>query len=166
MPFDRVEDAFAAIESGKCDGYTDDGGSVAALRSTMKKPDDWDILEEVISKEPLGIHTRQGDDNWSEIVRWLHFGLLTAEESGVTKENASEMAKSSGSPTVRRLLGVEGEFGRMLGLDNDWMLRAIRVAGNYGEIYDEHFGPNGLGLPRGLNRLWNQGGLQYALPWR
>ncbi|MBI1775338.1 MAG: amino acid ABC transporter substrate-binding protein [Proteobacteria bacterium] len=164
--FDRVEEAFAATESGRCDGYTDDGGSVAAARSTMKNPKDWDIVDEVISKEPLGIHTRQGDENWSNFTRWLHFALLTAEENGISKASADQMAKTSTDPFVRRLLGEEGDFGKMLGLDNAWALRAIKVAGNYGEIYEEHFGAKGLGLPRGLNRLWDKGGLQYAWPFR
>ena len=164
--FDRVEEAFAATESGRCDGYTDDGGSVAAARSTMKNPKDWDIIDEVISKEPLGIHTRQGDEQWSNFTKWLHMALLTAEESGITKANAEQMAKSSNDPFVRRLLGEEGDFGKMMGLDNQWALRAIKVAGNYGELYEQHFGANGLGLPRGLNKLWDKGGLQYALPFR
>ena len=149
-----------------CDGYTDDGGSVAAARSTMKNPKDWDIIEEVISKEPLGIHTRQGDEQWTNICKWMHFALLTAEENGVTKANADQQAKTATDPFVRRLLGAEGDFGKLLGLDNDWALRAIKVAGNYGEIYDAHFGDKGLGLPRGLNKLWDKGGLQYALPFR
>ena len=164
--FDRTEEAFAATESGRCDGYTDDGGSVAAARSTMKNPKDWDIIDEVISKEPLGLHTRQGDESWSNIVKWLHFAFLTAEESGVTKANADQMAKTSTDPFVRRLLGAEGDFGKLLGIDNDWALRAIKTSGNYAEIYEAHFGEKGLGLPRGLNKLWNKGGLQYALPFR
>ena len=164
--FDRTEEAFAATESGRCDGYTDDGGSVAAARSTMKDPKAWDIIEEVISKEPLGIHTRQGDEGWTNVAKWLHFALLTAEENAVTKANADQQAKTATDPFVRRLLGAEGDFGKLLGLDNDWALRAIKAVGNYGEIYDAHFGDKGLGLPRGLNKLWDKGGLQYALPFR
>ncbi len=164
--FEKTEEAFAAAEAGRCDGYTDDTGSLAAARSTMKNPNDWEVLADVISKEPLGIYVRQGDENWALIGKWLHFGLLTAEELGITKANADEMAKISKDPFVRRLLGLEGDFGKLLGIDNAWMLNALKVVGNYGEIYDEHFGPKALALPRGQNNLWTKGGLQYALPFR
>ena len=163
--FEKTEEAFAAAESGRCDGYSDDTGSLAAARSTMKVPGDWDILEEVISKEPLGLHVRQGDQNWSIIAKWMHMALLNAEELGVTKANADEMLKSN-DPFIRRLLGVEGDFGKMLGLDNKWAYNAIKAVGNYGEIYELHFGSKGLGLPRGLNNQWTKGGLQYGLPIR
>ena len=164
--FEKTEEAFAAAEAGRCDGYTDDTGSLAAARSTMKNPNDWEVLAEVISKEPLGIYVRQGDENWALIGKWMHFALLTAEELGITKANADEMAKTSKDPFVRRLLGLEGDFGKLLGLDNAWALNAIKVVGNYGEVYDEHFGPKALALPRGQNNLWTKGGLQYALPFR
>jgi general L-amino acid transport system substrate-binding protein len=164
--FERSEEAFAAAESGRCDGYTDDGGSVAAARSAMKQPADWVILPDIISKEPLGLHVREGDDKWEDIVRWMHFSLLTAEELGVTRANVDDMKANSTDPYVRRLLGVEGDFGQLLGVDNEWAYRAIKDAGNYGEIYDRYFGPDALGLPRGLNNLWTKGGLQYAWPYR
>ncbi|MDR6953320.1 general L-amino acid transport system substrate-binding protein [Ancylobacter sp. 3268] len=163
--FEKSEEAFAAAESGRCDGYSDDTGSLAAARSTMKVPDDWVILPEVISKEPLGIHTRDGDYRWSDIVFWVDAGLKTAEEFGITKENVDEK-KSSNDPFVRRLLGLEGDFGKKLGLDNEAFARAIKAVGNYGQIYDASFGPKALGLPRGINNLWNQGGLHYPLPFR
>ena len=163
--FDKAEEAIAAMEAGRCDGYTDDTGSLAGMRSTLKAPNDWMVLPEVISKEPLGLHIRSGDPRWQKIVFWLDNMLKSAEEFGVTKANADQM-KTSKDPFVLRLLGVEGDFGKMLGLDNDWALRAIKVAGNYGELYDTHFGPKALDLPRGLNNLYNKGGLHYTLPLR
>lgn len=163
--FERTEEAFAAAEAGRCDGYTDDTGSLAAARSTMKVPNDWVILPEVISKEPLGIHSRDGDERWADILKWMHMALLTAEESGITQANVDQM-KSSPDPFIRRLLGLEGDFGKLLGLDNEWAYRAIKAVGNYGEIYDRFFGPKALGLPRSQNNLWMNGGLQYALPFR
>jgi len=163
--FDKTEEAFAAAEAGRCDGYSDDTGSLAAARSTMKVPDDWVIMPEVISKEPLGIHTRDGDYRWSDIVFWVDTALKTAEEFDVTKENL-DSKKSSTDPFVRRLLGLEGDFGKQLGIDNEAFARAIKAVGNYGQIYDEHFGSKGLGLPRGQNNLYTKGGLHYPLPLR
>ncbi len=163
--FDKAEEAVAAMEAGRCDGYTDDTGSLAGMRSTLKVPNDWMVLPEVISKEPLGIHIRSGDPRWQKIVFWLDTALKSAEEFGVTKANADQM-KTSKDPFVLRLVGVEGDFGKMLGLDNEWSLRAIKVAGNYGEMYETHFGPKALDLPRGLNNLYNKGGLHYTLPLR
>ena len=164
--FEKSDEATAAMEAGRCDGYTDDTGSLAAVRSTMKNPADWVVLEGVISKEPLGIHIRSGDVNWRNTLYWLDAALKTAEELNVTKANADQMRANSGDPAVKRLLGLEGGFGALLGLDNDWALRAIKTAGNYGEIYNEFFGPKALDLARGQNNLWSQGGLQYALPFR
>ena len=164
--FEKSDEAIAAMEAGRCDGYTDDTGSLAAVRSTLKTPADWIVLEGVISKEPLGLHIRSGDVTWRNIVFWVDAALKTAEEAGVTKGNAADMAKNGKDPLVKRLLGVEGGFGPMLGLNNDWTLQAIKAAGNYGEIYDEFFGPKALDLARGQNRLWSQGGLHYALPFR
>ena len=163
--FEKSEEAFAAAEAGRCDGYSDDTGSLAAARSTMKVPDDWMIMPEVISKEPLGIHTRDGDYRWSDIVFWVDTALKTAEEFGITKANIDEKKKSE-DPFVRRVLGLEGDFGKQLGIDNEAFYKAIKAVGNYGEIYDTHFGPKALGLPRGLNNLWSQGGLHYPLPFR
>ena len=164
--FEKSDEATAAMEAGRCDGYTDDTGSLAAVRSTLKAPADWLVLEGVISKEPLGIHSRSGDVGWRNILFWLDAGLKTAEELGVTKANADLMRATSTDPAVKRLLGAEGGFGTLLGLDNDWMLRAVKSVGNYGELYEEFFGPKALDLVRGQNRLWSQGGLHYALPFR
>ena len=163
--FDKTEEAIAAMEAGRCDGYTDDTGSLAAFRSALRAPDDWVVLEGVISKEPLGIHARSGDVTWRNILFWLDAALKNAEEYGVTKANADEMAKSS-DPAVRRILGTEGGFGTQMGLDDAWALRAIKAVGNYGELYDAFFGPKALGLARGPNKLWKDGGLQYGLPFR
>ena len=164
--FEKSDEATAAMEAGRCDGYTDDTGSLAAVRSTLKVPADWLVLEGVISKEPLGLHIRSGDVTWRNIVFWVDAALKTAEEQGVTKANADEMVRSTKDPAIKRLLGAEGGFGALLGLDNDWTLRAIKAGGNYGEIYDEFFGPKALDLARGQNKLWNAGGLQYSLPFR
>jgi len=164
--FDKVDEAMSALEAGRCDGYTDDTGSLAGARGSMKKPSDWTVLGEVISKEPLGLLTRKGDEQWTDIVAWVRNALITAEELGITQANADKLAKESDNPEVRRVLGLEGDFGKMLGIDNDWALQAIRTSGNFGEIYERHFGPNGLGLERGVNRLWSQGGLVYSYPFR
>ena len=164
--FDRPEEAFAAAESGRCDGYTDDGGSVAAARSTMKKPDDWVFLPETLSRQPLGPHTRQGDDRWTNIVKWTHFAMLEAEELAITKANVDEIKKSSTDPQVKKFLGLEGDLGKALGLDNDFAYKIVKAEGNYGEVYEATFGSKGgLGLPRGLNNLYSKGGLMYPYSW-
>ncbi len=163
--FEKSDEAMAAMEAGRCDGYTDDTGSLAAVRSTLKAPNDWIVLEGVLSKEPLGIHARSGDITWRNILFWLDGALKLAEELGVTKANADQM-KTSVDPTIKRLLGTEGGFGTLLGLDDAWTLNAIKAVGNYGELYDEFFGPKALDLARGQNKLWNQGGLHYPLPFR
>ena len=163
--FEKPEEAFAAAEAGRCDGYTDDGGSVAAGRSAMKKPDDWIFLPEVLSRQPLGPHTRQGDDRWTDIVKWTHFAMLEAEELGITQANVDEMKKTSTDPQVRKFLGLEGDLGKGLGLDNDFAYKVVKAVGNYGEVYEATFGSKGLGLPRGLNNLYRNGGLMYPYSW-
>ena len=164
--FDKPEEAIAAMEAGRCDGYTDDTGSLAGMRSTLKAPNDWMVLPEAISKEPLGLHIRSGDARWQKIVFWIDNALKSAEEFGVTKANADQLKSSSKDPFILRLLGAEGDTGKALGLDEAWALRAIKVAGNYGEMYETHFGPNALALPRGQNNLYSKGGLHYPLPIR
>ena len=153
------------MEAGRCDGYTDDTGSLAAVRSTLKTPDDWVVLDGVISKEPLGMHIRSGDVNWRNILFWVDAALKSAEEYGVTQANADEK-KAGADPVVKRLLGTEGGFGEMMGLDNAWSYRAIKAVGNYGEIYDQFFGAKALDLARGQNKLYKDGGLVYPLPFR
>ncbi|MFI4982835.1 MAG: amino acid ABC transporter substrate-binding protein, partial [Nevskiales bacterium] len=164
--FDKPEEAIAAMEAGRCDGYTDDSGSLAGMRSTLKNPADWMIMPELISKEPLGLHARSGDPRWQKILFWLDDALKTAEEFGITQANADQMKATSKDPFILRILGAEGDTGKLLGLDNAWALKAIKAVGNYGEIYDRHFGPKALNLPRGLNNLWNNGGMHYTLPFR
>jgi len=165
--FETPEQAFAAAESGRCDGYTDDGGSVAAARSTMKVPGDWIFLPETIGGlEPLGGLTRQGDDAWTRLVKWVHFSMLEAEVLGITKANAAEMGKAPTDPDVRRFFGLEGDFGKLLGVDNGWSGRIVTDIGNYGELYEATFGSNGgLGLPRGMNNLYSKGGMQGLPTW-
>ena len=121
------------------------------------------VLPDRISKEPLGGAVRKGDEQWLDIVKWTLFALVAAEELGVTQANVDEMLKSP-VPAIQRLLGVAGDHGKLMGLDNRWAYNAIKAVGNYGEIYDRHFGP--IGLPRGPNNLWTHGGLMYAPPIR
>jgi len=153
--------------AGACDAYTTDASGLAATRATLANPDDNIILPEIISKEPLGPVVRHGDNNWGDIVRWTFYALVTAEEKGITKANAEEMSTSSQDPEVRRLLGVEGDLGAMMGLDKDWAKRAIAVNGNYGEIFAANLGEQTpIKLAHGLNELWNKGGLMYSPPFR
>ena len=161
--FERAPDGMAAYEAGRCDAYSTDAGQLAANRTALQVPDDHIVLSERISKEPVGPAVRKGDEQWLDIVKWTGFALVNAEELGVTQANVDEMLKSP-SPSVQRLLGVQGDMGKMLGLDNRWAYNAIKAVGNYGEIYERAFG--GVGLPRGVNRLWNQGGIMYAPPLR
>ena len=153
--------------AGACDAYTTDASGLAATRATLPDPQNHIILPEIISKEPLGPVVRHGDNNWGDIVRWTFFALVTAEEKGVTKANVEEMAASSQDPEVRRLLGVEGDMGAMMGLDKDWAKRAIAVSGNYGEIFAANIGESTpIALARGLNEQWSKGGLMYSPPFR
>jgi general L-amino acid transport system substrate-binding protein len=164
--FTDQDELVKAFEDGRCDVYTTDASALAAERSKFAVPDDYIILPEIISKEPLGPVVRQGDPVWFSIARWTYFALLEAEEQGVTQANVDEMLGSD-NPSVKRLLGVEGDFGTPLGLTADWAYRIIKHIGNYGESYDRHVGPNTeIGLARGLNALWTDGGLQYAMPIR
>ena len=164
--FEKPEEAFAAAEAGRCDGYTDDGGSVAAARSTMKKPDDWMFMPETIGGlQPIGPLTRQGDEAWTRLVKWTHYAMLEAEVLGLTKANADEMSKNPTDPDVRRFFGLEGDFGKLLGVDNEWSKRILEDIGSYAEVYDATFGSKGLGLPRGMNNLYDKGGLQTLPTW-
>ncbi|MFC3705970.1 amino acid ABC transporter substrate-binding protein [Devosia honganensis] len=155
-----------AYEDGRCDVLTSDGSQLAADRTKFANPSDHVLLPETISKEPLGPSVRQGDQQWFNINRWVYFALLEAEELGVTQANIDEMLGSD-NPAVKRLLGVEGDFGTPIGLPVDWGYRVIKHIGNYGESFDRNLGESSpIGLPRGLNALWNKGGLQYAPPIR
>ena len=168
-PVTVADDSEAARQyiAGACDAYTTDASGLAASRASMADPAENVILPEIISKEPLGPVVRHGDNNWGDVVRWTYYALLTAEEKGITKANLEEVAASSTDPEVRRLLGIEGEQGAMMGLDAEWAKRAIAVNGNYGEIFEANIGAaTPIGLARGLNALWTQGGLQYSPPFR
>ena len=166
--FERVDTMYQAFFAGRCDAMTQDASALAgAVGTAAPNPADYMVLSQTISKEPLGPFTRNGDDVWSNIVAWVHYGLVEAEEAGVTAATADEQAKSSDNPVVQRLLGKTGDFGSLLGLDNKWMLNAIKAVGNYGEIFDKNVGAGSqLKLSRGLNGLWTKGGLMYAIPYR
>ncbi|MFZ5709017.1 MAG: amino acid ABC transporter substrate-binding protein [Pseudomonadota bacterium] len=153
--------------AGACDAYTTDASGLAASRATMPDAANFIILPEIISKEPLGPVVRHGDNNWGDVVRWTYYALLIAEEKGITKANIEEVAGSTTDPEARRLLGLDGDMGKKIGLDNDAFKRAIAAGGNYGEIFAANIGEGtSIGLARGLNALWTQGGLQYAPPFR
>lgn len=166
--FEKLEAVEGAYFAGRCIAYTTDASGLASVRNkTAKNPADHLILPELISKEPLGPMVRRGDDDWTAIVRWTLFGLLEAEESGITAANADDLKANSADPAVGRLLGKTEDSGKLLGLDKDWLLRAIKTVGNYGEMFDRNVGPKSdLHLPRGMNNLWNKGGIQYAMPVR
>jgi len=167
LVFDGKKEALGAYATGRCDAFTTDVSQLASLRTTLAKPQDHLIMPEVISKEPLSPLVRHGDNQWKDIVTWVINGLIAAEEYGITAANVLEMKEKSNNPVVQRMLGKSGDTGSYLGLDKDWLVRAIQAVGNYGEIYDRHFGPSTkLNIPRGVNKLWTQGGLHYALPIR
>ncbi len=153
--------------AGACDSMTAEASVLSSYRAAFMRPDDYVILPEIISKEPLGPVVRHGDNAWGDIVRWTYFALLAAEEKGITQANIDEVALATKDPEVRRLLGLQGDMGLMLGLDPDWAKRAIAASGNYAEIFESNIGINTpVKLARGLNALWAQGGLQYAPPFR
>ncbi|WBU61472.1 amino acid ABC transporter substrate-binding protein [Paracoccus albus] len=153
--------------AGACDAYTTDRSGLAATRAAFANPADHIILPEIISKEPLGPVVRHGDAAWGDVVRWTLYALIAAEEYGVTSANIEELSKSSESPEVQRLLGSSDDLGEKLGLDREWAKRAIAASGNYGEIYAATIGEQTpIGLARGLNAQWTQGGLLYAMPFR
>ena len=165
--FDTTEATQSAFISGRCDVYTTDMSDLAGVRMIAPDPSKFVILPETISKEPLGPAVRRGDWEWFEIVRWSFMAFLGAEELGVTQANVDDMRKNSRDPNVMRLVGAGEDMGRMLGLDKDWSYRIIKQVGNYGESWTKYFGPTSpLNLPRGMNRLWTDGGLMYAMPIR
>jgi general L-amino acid transport system substrate-binding protein len=164
--FATDEEATKAYDSGRCDAYTTDASGLYSERLKMSNPDDHIVLPEIISKEPLGPSVRKDDIQWFQIVQWTHYALITAEELGVTQANVDEKLKSD-NPAIRRLLGVEGSFGQGLGLTNDWAYRIIKHVGNYGESFERSVGMGSpIKIRRGLNALWDKGGLQYAPPIR
>lgn len=165
--FDTFEAAFKALFSGRCQAYTTDASGLASVRNKeAPNPDDYLILPELISKEPLGPAVRRGDDEWFAIVKWTVFALQEAEELGLAQATVDQ-AKNSADPAIQRFLGVSEDTGKLLGLDKAWAYRAVKAVGNYGEVFERNVGAHSpLKLPRGLNKLWNQGGLVYAPPIR
>jgi len=164
--FEQNDETRIAYESGRCDVFTTDASQLAGIRSALPVPNDHVVLPDIISKEPLAVAVRQGDDQWFDIVRWTIFALIEAEELGVTQANVDEMLRSE-RPEIRRLLGTSGDHGPFMGLDRRWAYNAIKAVGNYGEIFERHLGRNTpIGLTRGLNDLWTRGGLMYAPPIR
>jgi general L-amino acid transport system substrate-binding protein len=166
VAFATAEETFKAYDAGRCDAFTTDASGLYAERLRAANADDHVVLPEIISKEPLGPAVRHGDNQWADIIRWTHMAMLNAEELGVTKANVDEMLKSP-NPEVKRLLGVEGKFGEAVGLTNDWAYRIIKQVGNYGEVFEKNVGEGSrLKIKRGVNALWNKGGLQYGVPVR
>ena len=167
VPIETNAEARAGYLAERCDVYTTDASGLAATKSTFKDAENHMVFPEIISKEPLGPLVRQGDDQWADIARWTLNALIVAEELGVTKANVNEKAKGTKNPEINRMLGKEGSMGKMLGLDATWAVRAIAAGGNYAEIFDKYLGTKTpLGLSRGLNALYKDGGILYAPPIR
>ena len=168
VPIETNAEAQTQYIAGACDVYTTDTSGLAATRASFDNPGDHVILPEVISKEPLGPLVRHGDDEWGDVVRWTLNALIAAEEFGITSANVEEMASSpTDNPEINRMLGTAGDLGEKLGLDSDWAVRAIAAGGNYGELFERHIGEGTpIGLARGLNAQWTEGGLLYAPPFR
>lgn len=166
--FDKFDAANAAYFAGRCQAYTTDASGLASVRAKeAKDAKAHTILPDLISKEPLGPLVRRGDDEWLAIVRWVVHGLIEAEESGITQANVDQLKATTTDPVVGRLLGKTEDTGKLLGLDKEWLVRAIKAVGNYGEIYERNVGEKtAVGLGRGKNKLWTEGGLLYALPVR
>jgi len=161
------DDLRRTYAEGRCDGYSSDATTLAAQRRLLPVPDDHIVLPDALSKEPLGIAVPHGDEEFRDIVAWTFYTLLNAEELGITQANVEQMAASSTNPEIRRLLGVEPGLGAGMGVNDRYAILLLRTVGNYGEIFERHLGPNTpLALPRGLNRLWTQGGIMYGLPNR
>ncbi|MBK0398156.1 amino acid ABC transporter substrate-binding protein [Limibaculum sp. M0105] len=168
VPIETNAEATQKYLAGACDVYTTDASGLAATRSTFEAPADHVILPEIISKEPLGPAVRHGDSEWADVVRWTLNALIAAEELGVNSGNVEQLGSAAtDNPELNRLLGTEGEYGAMLGLPKDWAVNVIKSTGNYGEIFDRTIGPDTqIGLARGLNALWTQGGILYTPPFR
>jgi general L-amino acid transport system substrate-binding protein len=166
--FEKLEETNAAYDSGRCDVYTTDQSGLYAIRLALKNPDDHVVLPEIISKEPLGPAVRQGDDQWFDLVKWTLNAMIIAEEDGITQANVEEM-KNSDKPEIRRVLGQEkgSKYGADLGLSEDWVVNIVKAVGNYGESFERNLGQGSpLKIKRGLNQLWNKGGILYAPPIR
>jgi general L-amino acid transport system substrate-binding protein len=166
LTFEKENEALAAYQAGQCDAYTTDASGLYGGRLELGDPAAHTILPEIISKEPLAPAVRENDSKWADLVRWVQYAQINAEELGVTQANVQEKLAAP-SPEIRRLLGVDGDFGQQIGLTNDWAVRVIRAVGNYGEMFERNLGQGSeLKIERGLNALWSKGGLQYAPPVR
>jgi general L-amino acid transport system substrate-binding protein len=166
ITYDKSDESAKALESGRCDVLTSDQSQLYAQRIKLSKPDDFVVLPDVISKEPLAPLVRHGDDEWFDLVKWAQFALVNAEDLGINSKNVDEMKKST-NPDVKRFLGVEGDKGKDLGMSNEWAYNIVKQVGNYGEVFERNIGQDSpLKIARGLNALWSKGGLQYAPPIR
>jgi general L-amino acid transport system substrate-binding protein len=166
--FEKLDEVNAAYDSGRCDVYTTDQSGLYSIRLSLASPDDHVVLPEIISKEPLGPAVRHGDDQWFDLVTWVQNALVITEELGITQANVDEM-KNSANPEIKRVLGMEegSKYGASLGVDEDWVVKIVKGVGNYGEVFERNIGSgSNLKIARGLNALWNKGGLQYAPPIR
>ena len=167
ITYDTSDESAKSVEAGRCDVLTSDQSQLYAQRIKLAAPSEYVVLPEVISKEPLGPAVRQGDDEWFKIVRWTLFAMLNGEELGIDSQNVVETAKTTKNPDIARLLGSEGEFGKDLKLPKDWAVQIIKQVGNYAEVFNRNVGAGSeLKIDRGLNALWNKGGVQYAPPVR
>ena len=163
----KVDEAVAAYASGRCDVYTTDKSGLAAQRTKLANPNDHIVLPETISKEPLGPVVRHGDNQWKDVVTWAIFAQVNAEEMGISSKNVAKIKSETKDPGILRLLGAEGNMGAALGLDANWAYNIISQVGNYEEVFERNIGPNTpVGLPRGVNKLWTDGGVMYAPPIR
>ncbi|HEY1312036.1 MAG TPA: amino acid ABC transporter substrate-binding protein [Pseudolabrys sp.] len=166
VTFATANEAVKSYDAGRCDAYTTDASGLYSERLRLANSNDHIILPEIISKEPLGPAVRQGDDQWFTVVKWTLFAMMNAEELGITSKNVDEMLKST-NPDVKRFVGTEGNYGEQLGLTKDWAVRIVKLVGNYGEVFEANVGQGSpLKIDRGLNKMWNKGGVQYAPPIR
>jgi general L-amino acid transport system substrate-binding protein len=166
VTFATANEAVKAYDAGRCDAYTTDASGLYAERLRLANSNDHIVLPEIISKEPLGPAVRHGDDQWFDIVKWVLFAMINAEELGITQANVGEITKSP-NPEIKRFVGTEGNYGEQLGLSKDWAVRIVKLVGNYGESFERNVGQGSpLKIDRGLNKLWNKGGIQYAPPVR
>jgi general L-amino acid transport system substrate-binding protein len=166
VTFATANEALKAYDAGRCDAYTTDASALYAEKLRVANPNDHVILPEIISKEPLGPVVRHGDDQWFDIVKWTLFAMIDAEELNISSKTLDEAMKST-NPEIKRFVGTEGNYGEQLGLSKDWAVRIIKLVGNYGESFERNVGQSSpLKIERGLNKLWNKGGIQYAPPIR
>ena len=167
IAYEKDDEVVGAYVAGRCDALTTDQSGLFGYKSSFKDPNEHVILPEIISKEPLGPVTRQGDSTWTDVIRWTLYGMLEAEEYGINSKNVESLKKTSTNPTIKRILGVDGDLYKGLELDKDWVVKIISQVGNYEEVFETNLGSKSpLKIPRGQNALWSKGGLQYAMPIR